>query len=167
VSMIPLHRFVRRPCIHGIVRDQRGTSFIELSILLPFLLLILLGSIDMSRLISTRLDLEQAAQRTTDLALSSRPNGANGQYLVTEAAAASGLAADHVQVEIYLECDGTRVGDFNAGCGAGEQRARYVSVVIEDEVAPMFDWSTLGSFLGVTAFDSTFTIRGDSIVRFQ
>ncbi len=165
--MIPLQSFARRPFIQQIARDQRGTSFIELSILLPFLMLILLGSIDMSRLISTRMDLEQAAQRTTDLALSARPNSANGQYLVNEAAAASGLPADHVQVEIFLACDGTRVGDFNAGCAAGEQRARYVSVQIQDEVAPMFDWSTLGSFVGVTAFDSTFTIRGDSTVRFQ
>lgn len=147
--------------------DQRGTSFIELAFLMPVLLMLLLGSVDMSRMISARMDLEQAAQRTTDFALSSRPNGSNTSYLVAEAASASGLPANHVTVDLFLECNGSRMVDFDAGCPAGNVRARYVTVSIEDQIEPMFDWSNLGGLLGINAFDSAFTVVGDSTVRFQ
>ncbi len=151
----------------SLAADERGTSYIELALIMPFLLLLLLGSVDMSRMISTRMDLEQAAQRTTDFALSSRPNGSDTSYLVAEAVAASGLSAQHVTVQLFLECNGERMSDFNAGCPGGNVRSRYVTVSIQDEVEPMFDWSNLGGLLGTSAFDSTFTITGDSTVRFQ
>lgn len=150
-----------------IARDQRGTSFIELAFLMPVLLLLLLGSVDMSRMISARMDLEQAAQRTTDFALSSRPNGSDTSYLVAEAVAASGLTADDVTVELFLECNGEKQANFDAGCPGGNIRSRYVTVSIQDSVDPMFDWSAIGALVGTSAFDSAFTVTGDSTVRFQ
>lgn len=155
------------PMFTRLAHDQSGTSFIELAFLMPVLLLLLLGSVDMSRMISTRMDLEQAAQRTTDFALSSRPNGSDTSYLVTEAVAASGLTADNVTVELFLECNGEKQANFDAGCPGGNIRSRYVRVSIEETVDPMFDWSAIGALVGTSAFDTAFTIVGDSTVRFQ
>ena len=151
----------------AIARDQRGTSFIELALLMPFLLVMLLGSIDASRMIAARMDLEQAAQRTTDFALSSRPTSSDTSYLVDEAVAASGLDAQHVTVELYLECNDVKIGDFDAGCPGGQKRARYVKVKIADAIDPFFNWGSLGAFLGTDAFDGVLTVEGDSTVRFQ
>lgn len=158
---------IRHASILDLARDERGTAYIELAMVVPVLLLLLLGSIDMSRLISTRIDLEQAAQRTTDYALSARPTNDETAYLVAEAANASGIAAENISAEIYLVCNGVRTVDFSGGCGGGQTRARYVSISIQDQVEPFFNWAALEGLLGSNSFSATFTVVGDSTVRFQ
>lgn len=147
--------------------DIRGTGIMELGLALPILMLLLVGAADISRLVATRIDLEQAAQRTTDFALAKRPNGTSGTYLRTEAAAAAGVPADNVTVDIFLECDGVRQDDFNTICASGESRARFVSISIADNVETMFDWGALSGVIGSDLLPSTVTVTGDSLVRFQ
>jgi Flp pilus assembly pilin Flp len=147
--------------------DERGASAIELGVSLPILMMLTVGAVDVSNLISARLDLEQAAQRTTDLALASRPRTSNGAYLVTEAAAASGQPAANVTVDIFLECEGVRQPVFSAPCEEGEARARFASVSIRRDYQPMFDYKALGALFGRRIMKSTITIEGDSVVRFQ
>ena len=150
-----------------LARDERGASAIELGVSLPILLMLTVGAVDVSNLISTRLDLEQAAQRTTDLALATHPRSSDGSYLVAEAAAATGLPAANVTVQIFLECDGVRQADFGARCDEGEPRARFASVSIRRDYEPMFDYRALASLFGRRMMGSTITVTGDSVVRFQ
>lgn len=147
--------------------DSTGFGAMELALALPFLLLVCLGMIDASRLIATKIDYEQAAQRTTDYALAVRPTNSNNSKYVTEAISASGLGNDNVEVELFLECDGTKQTNFDSVCPSGQSSARYISVEISNDVATRFDWTALGSLLGYQAFDSTVTVTGDSLVRFQ
>lgn len=149
------------------VRDERGASAVELGLSMPILLMLTVGAVDVSNLISARLDLEQAAQRATDLALASRPRSSDGAYLVAEASAASGQPAHNVAVEIFLECDGVRQPDFAAPCPEGELRARFASVSISRDYEPMFDYRTLASLFGRRMVASSIRITGDSVVRFQ
>lgn len=149
-----------------ILSDDEGVALIELAAILPLLLLLIMGTIDLSRIVAAGLDLEQAAQRTTDFALSKRPRSSDGTYLRDEAVAASGVAASNVTVDIYLECDGVRQSSFGAVCPTGQTRARYASVAILDQVKPGFDWAGFASYLGFQ-LPPTVAIRGDSIVRFQ
>ena len=72
--------------IRKLARDCSGVGFIELALTAPLLALLFLGMIDLSSVVSTRIDLEQAAQRTTDYALAKRPPNGNTSYLVNEAA---------------------------------------------------------------------------------
>lgn len=155
----------RRP-VRSIFANDEGAALIELAAILPILLLLVMGTIDMSRIVAAGLDLEQAAQRTTDFALSKRPRSADGTYLKNEAISASGVAASNVTVEIFLECSGVRQSSFSAICPAGQSRARYVSITILDQIEPGFDWTGFSSFLGFE-LPPTVAIRGDSIVRFQ
>jgi hypothetical protein len=147
--------------------DERGVSAVELGVSLPILLMLTVGAVDVSNLISARLDLEQAAQRTTDLALASRPRSSDGAYLVAEAAAASGQPAGNVTVDIFLECDGERQDDFAAACDDGELRARFASVSISRDYEPMFDYRALSNLFGRRMIASSIRITGDSVVRFQ
>lgn len=149
-----------------VTRDERGVSAIELGVSLPILMMLTVGAVDLSNLISARLDLEQAAQRTTDLALASHPRSKNGAYLVAEAVEASGQPEENVEVDIFLECDGKR-SDFSKACADGEARARFASVSISRDFEPMFDYSALGPLFGRRMMSSTITISGDSVVRFQ
>lgn len=160
--MLKLRRDLRK-----IRSDTTGFGAMELGLALPFLLLLCLGMIDASHMISTKIDYEQAAQRTTDFALARRPTNDNTSYLVTEAKNASGLEADDIDVEIFLECNGTKQADFDSVCPSGQASARYVSVEIERDVPTRFDWSVFGKIVGQRGFNSKVTVTGDSLVRFQ
>ena len=150
-----------------LLNNRDGFGAMELGLALPFLLLLSLGMIDASHMISTKIDYEQAAQRTTDFALARRPTSSNTTNYEAEARAASGLAADKIDVELFLECDGTKQDDFNTVCPSGQASARFISVEISNEVPTRFDWSAFGKLIGYEAFDSTVTVTGDSLVRFQ
>lgn len=147
--------------------DERGVSAVELGISLPILVMLMVGAVDVSNLVSARLDLEQAAQRTTDLALASHPRSSDGAHLVAEAAAASGQPASNITVEIFLECDGERQASYAAACDDTEERARFASVSISADYEPLFDYHALAPLFGRRMIDSSIRITGDSVVRFQ
>ena len=151
----------------ALARDSAGTSVMELGLTMPILLMLLLGTIDASRMITTKIDMEQAAQRTTDYALAKRPDSGDGTYLQTEAASAANVSASDVTVDIYLECDGVRQADFSTACTAGQQQARYASVAIDKPVDTIFDWGALSGVIGSRLLPSTVTVQGDRVVRFQ
>lgn len=152
-----------------LVSDQTGAGILELALVLPVLLVLLVGAIDLSLFISAKLDLEQAAQRTTDLALSQRPLTSDGTYLKTEAATASGESAENITVSIYLECGGVREATFNTICPGGQSQARYVDVSIRNEIEPLFDWANFARAFGFGSGSASgsITVVGDSVVRFQ
>ena len=82
-------------------------------------------------------------------------------------ASAAGVPASDVTVDIFLECDGTRMTSFNDTCSAGQDRARFVNVQIDRDVDAVFNWSALSSMFGTSMLSSNITVRGDSLVRFQ
>jgi len=154
--------FTRKLC-----RDSDGVALVEMALSLPLLLLLFLGMIDISRLVATKIDLEQAAQQTTDLVLAIRPNGTNASTYVAEAASASGLPADAVTVAVFLECDGVRQASLTAICADDEQLARYAYVSISDDVETQFNWTGIANLFDRQSRSTTVTVVGDSTVRFQ
>ena len=148
-------------------RDIRGTGAMELALCLPMLLVLLVGMIDVSRLVAARIDAEQAAQRATDYALAVRPRSANGAYIRNQATSDGTTLAEDVSVDIFLECDGERQADFRRMCDAGEDTARFVSVEIDRDVDFVFDWSRFTALFGSTVLGDGITVQGDSLVRFQ
>lgn len=155
-------RFLRK-----LGRDRRGASLIELAMVMPILLLLLAGMVEVSRFVVARLDVELAAQRTTDYVLARRPQSPDTTYIVTEAAKAGGVDSSLVTVELFLECDGVRQDDFDGYCGATEESARYVYVAIKKPVEMQFDWAGLSQLLGMKVLSSTITVEGDSLERIQ
>ncbi|MEZ5682036.1 MAG: TadE/TadG family type IV pilus assembly protein [Erythrobacter sp.] len=154
--------------IQRLFRDQSGVGFIELALAAPLLALMFLGMIDMSKVVATRVDLEQAAQRTTDLALAKRPPNGNTGYLVSEAVAASGLSSSNVTVKLTCECDGVVQNKYTDSCASGEVTKRFASVSIQTQVATGFNWRIVGAmFSGGNASYTPITVVGDSVVRLQ
>ena len=153
-----------------LVADRTGFGAMELALALPFLMLLCLGMMDASMLLGTKIDYEQAAQRTTDLAFARRPNSATGREYtayVAEAKSAAGVQTDDVDIDIFLECDGVRQSNFQAPCPSGQIPARFVSVQISNQVDTQFDWAGLAGLIGFTNFPRQVTVVGDSLVRIQ
>lgn len=153
-----------------LIRDERGTSLIEMALVMPFLASLLVGMVDLSRGYSAKLQLEQAAQRSIEKAMNGDKETGFFQTLKNEAVAAAGVNQNAVTVRFWLECDGvsqnsnpaTMVADYGEKCDDDIPYARYVNVRIEKAYSPMFSVK----FLGANP-DGTFTLTGEAGIRVQ
>ena len=148
-------------------RDDKGVALVEMAMSLPLLMLLCLGMIDISRLVTAKIDLEQAAQRTTDFVLAKRPSSGSTTIYQAEAVSASGVEAQNITVTFFLECDGIRQNNFADECADGETIQRFAFVSITDNVTTQFNWSKMASFFDGQERASTVPVVGDSTVRFQ
>ena len=154
----------------NLIRDERGTSIIELALVAPILGTMLVGMVDLSRGYSAKLQLEQAAQRSIEKAMNGDKETALFDTLKAEAVAAAGVSASAVTVRYWLECDGvsqnssaaTMATDYEKVCEDDETYARYVNVRIVKTYSPMFNMKFLG------ANDAgNFVLTGESGIRVQ
>jgi len=128
-----------------LLRSESGNSFVEMALVAPFLTTLLVGMVDLSRAYSSKLQLEQAAQRTIEQVM--QQAGVSSDYsaaLKTEGAAAASVAETAVTPDNWLECsaDGiawTRAANFTDSCDAATPMyARYVTVDIVKNYKPLF-----------------------------
>jgi|KBSSwiStaDraftv2_1062776.scaffolds.fasta_scaffold66846_2 Flp pilus assembly protein TadG len=153
-------------------RDEAGNSFIELGLALPLMTAMLLGAVDISRAVSAKLAVEQAAQRTIEkLQVTDFNFDATHDDRTTyqsEAATAAGVATTAVAVNAWLQCNTTvqtpmDQSHFNGTCADGTVTSRYVSVQISKNITPMF---RTRFFPGANA-DGTVTLGSKAVVRVQ
>lgn len=152
--------------IRNLLRNEVGSSVVEMALVAPLLAGLLIGMVDLSRAYSAKLTLEQAAQRTIEKVAQGQISGSDADdfkaALKTEAAAAAAVAESAVTPDVWLECDGARE-DFTSGsCDADESFARYASVEITKTYTPLF----AVKFAGANA-DGTYTLQGEAGVRMQ
>jgi hypothetical protein len=140
--------------------DQRGNSFIEMSLVAPILTVLLVGMVDISRAISTKLQLEQAAQRAIELV--QRTTYSTSMNSTARWAACSSWSF----VEIArLECNNSSTAlNYDTGtCSSGQIYARYVRVSVTKSFSPLFGTRF---FPGANA-NGTVTLTGYAFVRTQ
>lgn len=123
-----------RRLLPSLARDERGTSLIEFGFLAPFLALLTMGVIDLSRGLAERFAIQQAVNRGLEL-VQSRPALVAGDdsdvdysFVTAEVAAAAGVPEEQVTLTRWLECDGEDAGAVNGTCADGEDSARYLRV---------------------------------------
>ena len=122
--------------IRTLATDARGTSLVEFAAAAPVFALMVVGIGDIARGFSDRLALQQAANRTIELAhLGTRDPNYN--YLIPEAATAAGVPQSQVTLVSWLECDGARK-EFDETCDDDEQIARYITLTINSSFRPAF-----------------------------
>ncbi|HEX6374447.1 MAG TPA: TadE/TadG family type IV pilus assembly protein [Allosphingosinicella sp.] len=129
----------------ALARDQRGTSLIEFGFLAPFLAVLAMGIIDLSRGLAERFALQQAVNRSLEL-VQARPAVADAgaddvdySHVRTEAAAAAAVDEDQVTLTRWLECDGVEQPEVTGTCDDGEDTARYLRVrIVKDFEAEFF-----------------------------
>jgi Flp pilus assembly protein TadG len=127
--------------------DERGTALIEFGFLAPFLALLTLGVIDLSRGIAERFQLQQAVSLSLEL-VQSQPRTADPEtglvdytFVETQAKAAAGTTAT-VKTETWLECDEVEK-EIDDSCADGEDTARYLRVTISKDFHGDFYFDTI------------------------
>lgn len=143
-----------------------GASATELALVLPVLLMLITGAVDVARAFSVKLDLEQAAHRTADLGLARKPKNSDAFYLKQEAAAIAGTGAV-IDIAITLECDGIEQTSLSGSCDTGQSAARLIRVSIVRDHGFFFDYGALTALFGFRLLPPSVALRGDSVVRFQ
>jgi Flp pilus assembly protein TadG len=151
----------KRPSFFARLRaDTRGVSVIEMALIVPVLATLVAGVSDVAMGFSARLKIQQAANRSIDLATVAGLNSVAFTTLQAEAATAAGVTTDHVTVDQWLECAGVRQASFDGTCLTGQQTARFASVTINSSYAPHFP-------LMQNLSGTSIPLRGYSAVRMQ
>jgi Flp pilus assembly protein TadG len=146
-------------------RDSRGVSVLEFALFAPILALMLLGAVDLARALATKFGIEQATQRTIELATLGRQPLADYSYLRTEAATAANVPIAQVTLDQWLECSNTRAASFGDTCATGQQTARYIKITVWKDYTPMFDGIP---FVGrIANSNGKIRLTGNSGVRIQ
>ena len=123
--------------------NERGTSLLEFAFTAPIFVLMLVGLGDLARGISQKYALQQAVNRTIELAQFGSPDDdyAYLQGKAAEAVADLGDANARVlPLEKWVECDGNTTArrPWTDTCPSGQQTARYITLTIDSKFAPMF-----------------------------
>ena len=129
-------------------REQRGAAIIELAIVAPVIALMTVGVVDLSNGFSSKLLLEQAAQRSIEKVMQTtgitsvedtianeaicQVNGTNADGSCKTAP----ITAANVTVTHRLECNGALSAATD--CATGEVSSRWVQVTIWDDYTPLF-----------------------------
>jgi Flp pilus assembly pilin Flp len=171
-----------------LLRDERGTSVIELALLAPVLSLVTMGIIDLSSAYARRMELTEAASRTIEKIAAqdfvipeTKPPLAPGpdySLIVRDAAEGAGVSEDDVEVTRWLECDGVEQTDYNGTCPGAQGRpecelsdppndcfpvmARYVQVRINDSAYQPYFKAILSP-----GGDGSYTLHAEAALRVQ
>ena len=154
----------------GLLRDERGVSIVELALFTPVVAMIVMGMADLGRGYSERHDLQQAVNRTLEMAQAkmvtadSDATDVSYEFLRTEAAAASGVPLSNVTLTRWRECDGA-ARPWAGTCGSGEETARYIRIEVTAFFEPTFDLGPIAK--GSAAVDGKIPMRARAAVRVQ
>lgn len=149
--------------IRRLINCDRGNSFIEMALALPIIVGLLIGMVDISRGVSTKLKLSQAAQRTVEKVQRSGFNYTDIATLKTEAETAAGTGST-ATVTAWLECgSSTTKQSFTASCSGTEPYSRNMNVTITKKFTPIFGTQY---FPGANS-DGTYTVTALAGMRVQ
>jgi len=135
------------------LRCKRGTSVVELGIVLPVFALLVLGLVCVAVAVGQKLLLQQAVARTLEMATAGGINNADPTGIQQEAATAANVPTSQVTVDKWLECDGARQTSATT-CDASQQVGRYVSVQITTTYSLPFSLPFGRSSIPLSAFSS-------------
>ena len=151
--------------IRALIGCQRGNSFVEMALATPVLVILLVGMVDISRAVSTKLQVVQVAQRMTEQVQRAGYDDHPDDVLAmeTEAETAAG-AGSNATVTGWIECGAsTTHHPWTHVCATTESTARYFNISITKTFTPLFGTEY---FPGAND-DGTFTIAANTGVRVQ
>jgi Flp pilus assembly protein TadG len=149
----------------SICRDERGNSLIEMGLAAPLLAALLIGMVDISRAVSAKVNVEQAAQRTIEKVQAQATFKTSDEPTLQSDAEAAAGAGSTATVTAWLECnhDGVKLDYDTGSCSTGSTFARYVELNVQNTFTPLFG---TGLFPGANA-DGTVDVNGNATLRVQ
>lgn len=135
-------------------RDQTGSTVIETALIAPVLILLSIGTFDVSRMMARQSELQKAANEASDIVLAAEPTTeAKRATLESILEASTGLPTSKVVVTVAYRCDtdATYVTDATA-CSNQDTVTTYIKIVMTDDYTPM--WTNFG-IKGAFAYNVT------------
>jgi Flp pilus assembly protein TadG len=147
----------------SLLASDRGNALIEMALVAPVLGALLLGTIDMSRAYSIRVDLEQAAHRAVEMEQVKNYAESDNAGIKSEAETAAGSGST-ATVTDWLQCgtDTTKL-NFTSSCADGVASARFLQVSISKSFTPLFT----NSVFAHRNQDGTVSLTANAGVRVQ
>ena len=144
--MIALRHFLGR-----LKRNCAGSAVIETALVMPPLLLLSIGSFDISRMLARQSELQKAANEAGDIVLAATPDtDAKKATVKSVIMTSSGLSTSQVTLSTAYRC-GTD-SSFEAtstNCNTTANKlSTYIKLVLSDSYAPM--WTKFGVGSGFT-----------------
>jgi len=142
--------------------DERGNSLIEMAFIAPLLATLLVGAVDLSRGVSAKLQVEQAAQRSIELVQRSEYKTADKATYEADAQAAAGTGST-ATLSAWLECngDGVHLNIDTGACGATDTMAKYVQMTVQKPYTPLFGTH----FFAAANSNGTVTVHATAGIR--
>lgn len=149
--------------IRALLKCERGNSFIEMALATPVFVGLLVGMVDISRGVSAKLQVVQAAQRTVELVQRTGFDQNQMANYEAEAETAAGTGS-RATATAWLECGSstTRLA-YTGSCSPGQPYSRHMDVTIAKNFTPLFGTE---HFPGANT-DGSFTVMAKAGVRIQ
>lgn len=124
--------------LRSLARDESGVAALEFALILPFMLVLLAGVVDGSRVLMRSMQVRAAAQAGADYA---RTKGGTSAAIIQAAQGSTPLAVT-ATVDQYTACvSGQTITQTQATiCPTGGSVGQYVSVAAESAFAPIIPW---------------------------
>ena len=160
------------PIRKSLARDERGTSIVELALFTPVLGTLILGAVDLAQGLSARHDLQQAADRSMELAMSRVATAdpetgvVSYQFLREAAAEAADVPLANVTLTQWRECDGNVQSTYEDVCAPSQEVARYVRIRVASLYTPSFRYGPI-AMSSAARPDGKVPIGAEAAVRVQ
>jgi Flp pilus assembly pilin Flp len=143
---------------HWLRRDERGIVAIEFALLTPVLIMLVVGLIDMGRVLHRQMTLDRAVRSAADYAVAI---DATANLLDSVVAAVLRVAppddGGDREVEASITClCGDATADCNQFCGDGAVPVAYINIGLSETVDPLIPYPLVGQSIRVT---SSATVR--------
>lgn len=126
-------------------RDERGTAVIEMAFVMPILIALGLGAVEISSIVARQNELQNAADVAASAAIAAQPD-TPGELAPLKGVlqATTGLPASGVAVTLAYRC-GTATSYVTdaAACGSADH-STYVRIILNDRYTPAWTGGNFG-----------------------
>ena len=126
------------------LRDERGTFAIETVLVIPLLVLMALGTYEVSSVVSRQQELQSAASEAEMIILSAANGvGVSSEQLKTIIKSSVGLTDEQLTLEAQWRCDDAETKETDPSeCDISKPISEYVRLTLTDTYTPI--WTTYG-----------------------
>lgn len=129
--------------LRNLVGDERGSMVVEMAILAPILVLLALGSVDISRMISRQHELQAGVAEAEAIALVAK-TGVDTTSLKSVLMQSLNLSTSQVDVDKQYRCNAdTSLVSSATSCSTNAVVSTYVKITLRDSYSPF--WQRIGA----------------------
>ncbi len=148
--------------------SESGSALVEFSLILPVLLLLLLGVVDLGLAVQKSMIVSEAAHAGTLFATISGPSTKTTDVVAAAQKAASGVQNLNVCAGYWWVCSSGPVQPpASPSCGTSSPPAPTCASGTPVEYAQVLTTVNLSALFGYPGLPASFPLRGSSIVRVQ